>query len=166
MGSNPPSGSDEPQRAAPPALQSPDGAERGGDIPTSGKPALRILVVDDLADAADSLALLLRLLGHEVRTAYTGPAALAAAEQFHPHVVLLDIGLPALDGYQVAKRLRQMPSLQRVCLIAISGYGQQADVEHAYQSGFDRHLLKPVTTEHLTLLLAEISSRQPWSQSR
>jgi two-component system CheB/CheR fusion protein len=155
MGSNPPSGSDDPQRAAPAGVQLPD------DVPTSGKPALRILVVDDLADAADSLALLLRLLGHEVRTAYNGPAALVAAEQFHPQVVLLDIGLPALDGYQVAKRLRQMPKLQRACLIAVSGYGQPADVECAYNSGFDRHLLKPVTTEHLTLLLAEIISRQP-----
>jgi two-component system CheB/CheR fusion protein len=107
------------------------------------------------------LALLLRLLGHEVRTAYEGTAALSVAELFHPHVVLLDIGLPALDGYQVAQRLRQMPQLQRACLIAISGYGQQADVEYAYKSGFDRHLLKPVTTDHLTRLLAEIIARQP-----
>jgi CheY-like chemotaxis protein len=160
MGSNPPSGSDDPQRAAPPGSQSPDGAERHEDIPTSGKPALRILVVDDLADAADSLALVLRLLGHEVRTAYNGPAALIAAEQFHPHVVLLDIGLPALDGYQVAKRLRQMPLLQRPCLIAVSGYGQQADVDYAHQSGFDLHLLKPVTTEQLSANLAKIISRQ------
>ena len=160
MESNPPSGSDDPQRAAPPALQSLDGAERGEGIPTNGKPTLRILVVDDLADAADSLALLLRILGHEVCTAYNGPAALVAAEQFHPQVVLLDIGLPALDGYQVAKRLRQMPMLQRPCLIAVSGYGQQADVDYAHQSGFDQHLLKPVTTERLTMLLAEIISRQ------
>ena len=160
MGSNPPSGSEDPQRAAPSGLQSPGGAERGDGRPTSGRPALRILVVDDLADAADSLALLLRHLGHEVRTAYSGPAAISAAEEFHPQVVLLDIGLPVLDGYQVAVRLRQMPGLQRACLIAISGYGQQADVEHAYKSGFDRHLLKPVTTEHLTLLLAEVLSRQ------
>jgi CheY-like chemotaxis protein len=160
MGSNPPSGADDPQRAVPPNFQSRRGA-RGEDKPTSGKPALRILVVDDLADAADSLALLLRVLGHEVRTEYDGPAALVAAEQFHPHVVLLDIGLPALDGCQVAQRLRQMPKLQRACLIAVSGYGQQADVEYAHQSGFDRHLLKPVTTEHLTLILTEIISRQP-----
>src|SRR5262245_65731412 len=111
MGSNPPSGFNDPQRAAPPRLQSPDGTEQGEDIPTNGKPALRILVVDDLADAADSLALLLRVFGHEVRTAYNGPAALVAAEQFHPQVVLLDIGLPAQGGYQVAKRLRQMPQL-------------------------------------------------------
>jgi two-component system CheB/CheR fusion protein len=161
MGSTP-SGSDDPRRAAPPGEQFLGGAERGEGEPTSGKPALRILVVDDLADAADSLALLLRVCGHEVRIAYDGPAALVAAEQFHPHVVLLDIGLPALDGYQVAQRLRQMPKLQRACLIAVSGYGQQADVEYAYQAGFDRHLLKPVTRERLTLLLAEIIARESW----
>ena len=120
---------------------------------------LRILVVDDLVDAADSLAVLLRILGHEVCTAYDGPAALVAAEQFQPHAVLLDIGLPRLDGYQVARRLRQMPQLQSSCLIAISGYGRDSDVEQAYQAGFHLHLLKPVSADRLTTLLAELVSR-------
>jgi two-component system, sensor histidine kinase len=120
---------------------------------------LRILVVDDLADAADSLAILLRILGHEVRTAYDGSTALVAAEQFQPHAVLLDIGLPRLDGYQVARRLRQIDALQSACLIALSGYGRDSDVEQAYQAGFHLHLLKPVSADRLTTLLAELVSR-------
>jgi CheY-like chemotaxis protein len=122
---------------------------------------LRILVVDDVADAADSLALVLRILGHEVRTVYDGPAALAAAQDFHPHVILLDIGLPALDGYQVARRLRQTPILQSACLIAVSGHGQQSDLEQSHLAGFDQHLLKPVSSERLTAVLAEIAARLP-----
>ena len=150
-------------------FSSSDGASRAPQperIPEAAEPEarnlrLRILVVDDLADAADSLAILLRIVGHEVRTAYDGTAALIAAEQFQPHAVLLDIGLPRLDGYQVAQRLRQMPVLQRVCLIAISGYGRESDVERAYQAGFDLHLLKPVNADRLTTALAELMSRLP-----
>jgi CheY-like chemotaxis protein len=150
-----------------PSSSSSDDAPRAPQperIPEAAEPAgrnrrLRILVVDDLADAADSLAILLRILGHEVRTAYDGPTAIVAAEQLQPHAVLLDIGLPRLDGYQVAQRLRQMPQLQSSCLIAISGYGRDCDVEQAYQAGFHLHLLKPVSADRLTTLLAELVSR-------
>ena len=82
---------------------------------------LRLLVVDDLADAADSLAILLQLLGHTVRIAYDGKAALALAAEFRPHAALLDLGLPELDGYQIASCLRQQARMQRLCLIAVSG---------------------------------------------
>ena len=153
MTSDAPSSSDSGSRAPQPEQIS-EAAE-----PEAHHRQLRILVVDDLADAADSLAILLRILGHEVRTAYDGPTALAAAEQFQPHAILLDIGLPRLDGYQVAQRLRQMPALQSSCLIAVSGYGRECDVEQAYQAGFHLHLLKPVRSELLTTLLAELMSR-------
>jgi CheY-like chemotaxis protein len=156
MASDSCSNADESLRAPPPPSAS--GADQQ-QIPRRRK--LRILVVDDLTDAADSLALLLRLLGHEVRTAYTGPAALSAAEQFHPDAILLDIGLPELDGYQVAMRLRQTPPLQKACLIAISGYGRESDIRHAYEAGFDLHLLKPVSTERLESLLADLVARLP-----
>lgn len=128
--------------------------------PTDSRSRLRILVVDDLVDAADSLALLLRMMGHEAQTAYDGLTALQAAEQFAPHVVLLDIGLPRLDGYAVAMRLRRLSGLQRVCLIAVSGYGRQSDIDLAKEAGFDEHLLKPVSLERLEALLSEFSERQ------
>ena len=149
------SSSDDPSRVPQPE-RIPEAAE-----PEARNRRLRILVVDDLADAADSLAILLRILGHEVRTAYDGAAALIAAEQFQPHAILLDIGLPRLNGYQVAQRLRQIDTLQSACLIAISGYGRESDVEQAYQAGFDLHLLKPVTADRLTTALAELMSRLP-----
>jgi two-component system, sensor histidine kinase len=153
MASDAPFSSDDPSRATRP------GRVPGAAEPEARNLQLRILVVDDLADAADSLAILLRILGHEVRTAYDGAAAITTAEQFQPHAVLLDIGLPKLDGYQVAQRLRQMPLLQSACLIAISGYGRDSDIEQAYRAGFDLHLLKPVSAEQLTALLAELASR-------
>lgn len=135
-------------------LDSDSGSERA-------QRGLRILVVDDLVDAADSLALLLRMLGHQVKTAHDGPAALEAAQQFLPEAVVLDIALPKLDGYQVAMRLRQDPPLQRVCLIALSGYGEPSDVQQAQEAGFDHHLLKPVDPERLEALIAELASRLP-----
>jgi signal transduction histidine kinase len=104
----------------------------------------RILVVDDNVDAASTLGMLLRLDGHEVRLAHDGVAALAVAEQFAPEVVLLDIGLPKLDGYEVARRLREQPGGEDALLIAISGYGQEEDRRRAQQAGFDHHLTKPV----------------------
>nr|WP_259371909.1 response regulator [Caldimonas mangrovi] len=104
---------------------------------------VRVLIVDDNQDAADSVAVVLSLDGHEVKTVTDGLQALACAPVYQPHVVLLDIGLPGLDGYEVARRLRQMPSTRSALLIALTGYGQQEDREMALQSGFDRHLVKP-----------------------
>ncbi|HEX4590644.1 MAG TPA: PAS domain S-box protein [Gemmataceae bacterium] len=106
--------------------------------------ALRILVVDDNVDTAESLAMVLRLMGHDVRTEHTGPKALQAAVAERPDVVLLDIGLPGMDGCQVAERIREHQDLADMRLIAISGYGQQADQRRCEQAGFNHHLVKPV----------------------
>ena len=104
----------------------------------------RVLVVDDNIDSADVLTELLRRSGHEVWTAYSGPSALEAAVDHLPNVVLLDIGLPGLNGYEVARRLRQFPGFDNVRLIAMTGYGQEADILLAREAGFDHHLVKPV----------------------
>jgi two-component system CheB/CheR fusion protein len=114
----------------------------------------RILLVEDNRDVADSLALLLRAKGHEIQTAYDGPEALEAARAFRPDAVLLDIGLPTLDGLQVARRLRQEPGLEGVLLVAISGYGTEEDQRHSRESGCDAHLVKPVDPEVLLGVLA------------
>jgi signal transduction histidine kinase len=115
--------------------------------PQSGK---RILVVDDNEDAAESIADLLRDLGNEIETAYDGPAALRIAKVFKPEVCLVDIGLPAMDGYELARRLRESHDLASGArLIAVTGYGQDADRERSRQAGFDSHLVKPVNLDVL-----------------
>jgi two-component system CheB/CheR fusion protein len=114
----------------------------------------RVLVVDDNVDVTDSLATLLRLRGHKVATAYDGPGALKRAGSFHPEVVLLDIGLPGLDGYQVAARLRRRRRTANALLVALTGYGQEEDQSRALQAGFDRHLIKPVDPRVIYQLLA------------
>lgn len=119
----------------------------------AGQP-LRILVVDDLVDAADGLAIYLARHGHAVRTAHDGHAALATAIAFTPHVILLDIGLPRLDGYRVAEQIRQHLPLQKVCLIAVTGFGQHDDRQAAHFAGFDHFLLKPVDGSRLIALLS------------
>jgi CheY-like chemotaxis protein len=103
----------------------------------------RVLVVDDNRDTADSLALLLKLWGYEPAVAYDGAAALTRASADPPSVALLDIGLPGLDGCEVARRLRRMPGTARALLIALSGYGREEDVRRCHEAGFDLHLLKP-----------------------
>ena len=116
---------------------------------------LRILVTDDNADAAESLALLLRLHGHEVRTAYDGGRALAAAREFRPQLIFLDIALPgAMDGYAVARQLRSEAGLGTPHIIAMTGYGQVEDVDRALAAGMDDHLTKPADPETLQKLLA------------
>jgi CheY-like chemotaxis protein len=115
-----------------------------------------VLVVDDHPDAADSLALLLGLWKHEVRTAPDGPTALRVAPDFRPDVVLLDIGLPKMNGYQVARELRKLPGLAGVVLVALTGYGQEDDRKQARAAGFARHLMKPVDPEELKRVLAEV----------
>ncbi len=104
----------------------------------------RVLVVDDNADAADSLSILLRLLGHEVVTAYAGPGGLTLAESFQPEVVFLDIGMPGMSGYEVARRLKAGPAAPGIrLLVAVSGFGQTADHHKAAAAGFDHLLVKP-----------------------
>jgi signal transduction histidine kinase/CheY-like chemotaxis protein len=126
----------------------------GNRFPRQGsEPACRVLVVDDNADAAESLAVLLRMSGHEVEVAYNGPTALEAADSFRPEVVLLDIGLPELDGYEVARRLRENPRTQAALLIAVSGYGQDTDRDRSREAGFAHHLVKPIDFADLRALL-------------
>ncbi len=116
-------------------------------------PSGRVLVVDDNVDSATMLARLLKMSGHDVRTAYSGPAALEAALAHPPDVVLLDIGLPGLNGYEVARRLRQYPQLEGVRLVAMTGYGDEADRQLAMEAGFDRHVVKPVDFPKVEALL-------------
>jgi CheY-like chemotaxis protein len=117
-----------------------------------------VLVVDDNVDAADSLALLLRIGGHEVRACHDGPAALALVDEFAPDLVLLDIGLPGMDGYEVARRLRARPGSDKVLLVALTGYGQEEDMRRSRQAGFDQHLVKPANHAALTALFQSLGT--------
>src|SRR6185295_4403299 len=103
---------------------------------------LRVLVVEDNQDAAESLTTLLQLWGHDVRVAYDGLAALRLAEAETPDVILSDIGLPGMDGYELARQLRARPAFGRVVLVALSGYGRDEDRRQAAEAGFDHHLVK------------------------
>jgi two-component system CheB/CheR fusion protein len=112
-------------------------------------------VVDDNQDSAETVALLLELWGHEVRVVHDGPSALEAAPLFLPEVILLDIGLPGLDGYEVARRLRRDPRLGQALLIAMTGYGQDRDRRLSQEAGFAHHLVKPVDPVALQELVAQ-----------
>jgi two-component system CheB/CheR fusion protein len=120
---------------------------------------LRILVVDDNVDAAEILAMLLRLVKHEVHIAYDGPSAMQLAANVRPDAVLLDIGLPGVDGYQVARELRKTPGLESTVLIALSGYGQDEDRRRAREAGFDHHMIKPVNNDELFRVLESVGAR-------
>jgi len=122
-----------------------------------GQPGVRVLIVDDNADAAQMFADFLETLGYEVRVVHDGPAALGVVDSFAPAVALLDIGLPVMDGYELAARLREIPALDGMKLIAVTGYGQEADRDRAHRAGFDAHLVKPVDLDDLAHLLAEQS---------
>ena len=106
-------------------------------------------------DAAESLALLLRMEGHDVRVAHDGPAALAAVEAEPPDLVFLDIGMPVMNGFDVARRLRQRPGLEHLLLVAMTGWGQEEDRRRSQEAGFDHHLVKPVEPDALHQLLAQ-----------
>jgi two-component system CheB/CheR fusion protein len=125
--------------------------------PTGAGPGRRVLVVDDNRDAAESLAVLLRAAGHQVETANDGNAALAAARRFVPTAVLLDIGLPGMDGYEVARQLRREPGRPPL-LVAITGYGQEEDRRQALAAGFDEYLVKPADFATLTQLLGQAAA--------
>ena len=121
--------------------------------------ALKVLVVDDNVDAAESLAMLVATLGHEAQTAHDGAAALRQAAAFRPDVVLLDIGLPGLTGYEVAARLRREAAQGHVVLVAVTGYGLEVDKRQSQQAGFDHHLVKPANFEQLQQILATVAER-------
>jgi PAS domain S-box-containing protein len=128
--------------------------------PPDSKPARRrILVVDDNHDAAHSLArVLTRLFGQEVQVAHDGPSALDAAPAFRPNLILLDIGMPGMDGNEVARRLRAQPGFETTLIVALTGWGQESDVERSREAGFDRHLVKPANLEAIRALLIDPKS--------
>jgi PAS domain S-box-containing protein len=117
---------------------------------------LKILIVDDNRDAADACAMLLELSGHHVQTAYTGLRGLDLAESFHPHAILLDIGLPDLNGYELAAKIRSAPWGRGIILIAVTGWGQEEDRRRAFEAGCDHHLTKPVSVEAVESLLQSL----------
>lgn len=116
----------------------------------------RVLVVDDNVDAAQSMGFLLAMHGHEVRVVHDGAAALEAVQSFPAGVVLLDIGLPDLTGLEVARRIRQLPALKDLVLVALTGYGQESDLEHTREAGFDHHLVKPAVFDALLKILETV----------
>jgi CheY-like chemotaxis protein len=113
-------------------------------MPLTKAPPRRVLIVDDNEDAANSLAMVLQLGGHETASVYTAADALSRAAAFRPDVVLLDIGLPGMDGYEVAQQMRELPGLKDIKLVAVTGYGRSEDRQRAREAGFDGHLVKPV----------------------
>jgi PAS domain S-box-containing protein len=130
-------------------------AETRGVKP-EGRGPIRILVVDDNHDSADSLGLLMKLLGNEVRIVHDGLEAVDAAKEFEPHVVLLDIGLPTLNGYETAQEIRRQPWGKQAVLIAVTGWGEPTHRQRSRKAGFDHHLVKPVDPDVLTNLLASL----------
>jgi CheY-like chemotaxis protein len=138
----------------PPVAEAPAVASGAALAPARrGGARRRILVVDDNDDAALTLAESLHVYGHDTRVAHDGPTALEAAAAFRPEVVILDIGLPVMDGYELAERLRASGSIGPLRLIAVTGYGQDSDRERARRAGFDAHMAKPVTLEALLQLV-------------
>ncbi|SAL63354.1 response regulator [Caballeronia telluris] len=114
----------------------------------------RVLVVDDSVDAAEALSMLIETLGHDVRAAFDGASALATVDGFRPQVVILDIGLPDMDGFTLARELRQRDSTCDALLIALTGFGGDADRQRSIDAGFDHHLVKPVSFTELETLIA------------
>jgi len=120
---------------------------------------LRILVVDDNVDTVLSFSMLLEESGNEVRTAHDGPIAITIASEYIPDVILLDIGLPGLNGYEVAKQIRKLPTLNNVVLVALTGYGQESDRQASMDAGFNHHLIKPARLDQVRKILASVSEQ-------
>jgi CheY-like chemotaxis protein len=129
-------------------------AAETGATPRKARPA--VLVVDDNQDFAVSLGLILKEMGYEVRIEHDGLAGLAAAEAFRPRIAFLDIGMPKLNGYELARRLRALPATAASVLIAVTGWGQASDRKRARDAGFDDHLVKPLEIERLQELLGRL----------
>lgn len=134
-------------------VHEPDNGKRAKESRT-----LRILVVDDNRDSSDSLAMLLRLVGHDVRTAHDGRQALVVAATYRPDLVLLDIGLPGMDGFTVARQMRSQQELAKVVLVALTGYGSDEDRRQSQAAGFDHHMVKPIHFDALQELLTALES--------
>lgn len=116
----------------------------------------RILIVDDLKDSADSLSILLRTVGHEVETAYDGEEAVAVAERLRPHVILLDLGMPKMNGYETCRRIREQAWGREVFIVALTGWGQKDDLRRTEEAGFDSHMVKPAEPAALKKMLASL----------
>jgi signal transduction histidine kinase/FixJ family two-component response regulator len=136
-----------------------------GDTPLPAQPSLafvrRVLIVDDNMDAAELLSLVMNQLGCETAIAHDGPSAIVLVERFRPDLALLDIGLPVMDGYELARHLRAHPNTEPLRLVAVTGYGQKSDVEKAFAAGFDGHLTKPVDIASLKALLSTTPGNGP-----
>lgn len=137
---------------ASPAVQE-EPREAQDEVPGPFAARRRILVADDNADSASSLAMVLEILGNEVCTAFDGVEAVEAAETFRPDVILLDIGMPRMNGYDACRSIREQPWGKDVLLIALTGWGQEEDVRRSQEAGFDHHLVKPVEPSRLEKLL-------------
>lgn len=141
----------------------PDEAREKHDAPIeqeAEKPAgLRVLVVDDSKPAADTLSKVISLLGNDVRTAYNGEQALSWTEEFQPQVILMDIGMPGMNGYEAAQRIRQQSNGNNILLIALTGWGQASDRDRTKEAGFDHHIVKPAEPAQLRHLLIEAKTR-------
>ncbi len=126
--------------------------------------SLRILVVEDTYDIADTMVLLLQLWGYQTAVVYDGEQALETAPSFRPDVVLLDIGLPGMDGFELASHLRRLPGLTKTLLVAISSYGRETDIRRGRTVGIDFHFLKPVDPSEVRKLLAKVeNSGRRWA---
>jgi two-component system CheB/CheR fusion protein len=132
-------------------------AGRNGGTGHSDRFAVRVLVVDDFPDNVLSMALLLRCYGHDVETASNGRAALQSAEASRPEVVLLDIAMPGMDGYEVARRFRDL-FRDQIKIIALTAYGTDEDRQRSREAGFDRHLIKPADPQEVEALLRELAN--------
>ena len=125
-----------------------------------------MLVVDDNRDAAEMVATVLEMEGHESKAVNDGMQALACVDEYEPEVIVLDIGLPGIDGYEVARRLRRLPKTRDALLIALTGYGQSADQQHARDAGFDHHLVKPTDMDAVVRLIARWHETHPGATPR
>jgi PAS domain S-box-containing protein len=149
-----------------PLLLEPPKAEQGAEPETQRSAGCRILVVDDNQDAALSLAMLLEMSGHEVRTAFDGLEAIEVAAEVRPEIVLMDLGMPKLNGYEAASRIRRQPWGGRMTLIALTGWGQEEDRRRSTEAGFDGHLVKPVDCIALMKLLASLPAKEAQARAQ
>jgi two-component system CheB/CheR fusion protein len=143
--------------ALPAAREQAAPAPREAPVQRSG--TTRVLLVEDNHDAAEGLVMLLEVLGHRVQVVHDGVRALDAGQRNVPDVMLIDIGLPGMDGYELARRIRRHPDLKGIVLVALTGYAQEDDRQRAFAAGFDYHLVKPVDVDALQGLVARLSNR-------
>jgi signal transduction histidine kinase/ActR/RegA family two-component response regulator len=151
-----------------PVIAAAEASTSSGPTPArepSCRPRLRVLIIDDIPDVADVLKMLLDLEGFETRVAYDGPAGLQIAREFIPDVVVCDIGLPGMNGHEIARRLRSDPNVAPATLIAMTGWGAEGEVRRTRESGFDYHMVKPVDANALLELLSQIEPRSPLSST-